>query len=179
VCKIEVAFDSTTAIPAGDWFLSGTTVTGLYHLEGQTIQVIADGRIHPDVVVTNGVITLVRQTSLVLLGYKYKGILEPLNFILVAALQNSVSFGKNIGQLSVMLANSIGVRYGTSLYELQEIYSSESGQLTGRPPVPVTGVIDLPVEDTWDVNQSIIYVQDDPYPCMLNAMNISLEVGEQ
>lgn len=178
-CDIEVDFDSTTAIPAGDWFLSGTAITGLHHLEGQTIQVVADGRIHPDVVVSGGAVTLVRQSSLVLLGYKYTGILEPLNFILVAALQNSVPFGKNIGQLSVMLADSIGVRYGTSFYDLQEIYASEGGQLTDRPPVPVTGVIDLPVEDTWDINKSILYIQDDPYPCMINAMNASIEVGEQ
>lgn len=179
VCDIEVDFDSTSAIPAGDWFLSGLVVTGLYHLEGQTIQVVADGRKHPDVVVSGGSVTLVRQTSIALFGYKYTGVLEPLNFVLVAALQNSVSFGKNVGQLAVMLANSIGVRYGTDIYELQEIYASEGGQLTDRPPVPVTGTLDLPVEDFWDINKSIIYVQDDPYPCMINAMSISLEVGEQ
>lgn len=178
-CDIEVDFDSVSAIAAGDWFLSGTVITGLHHLEGQTIQVVGDGRIHPDVTVASGSVTLVRQTSIALLGFKYKGILEPLNFIMVAALQNSVSFGKNIGQLSVMLSNSIGARYGTDLYELQQIYISEGGQLTDRPPVPITGVIPLAVEDTWEVNKSIIYVQDDPYPCMINAMNLSVEVGEQ
>lgn len=179
VCDIEVDFDSVSAIAAGDWFLSGLIVTGLHHLEGQTIQVVGDGRKHPDVVVSGGSVTLVRQTSFALFGYKYTGILEPLNFIIIAALQNSVSYGKNVGQVSVILANSIGVRYGTSIYELQEVYMSEGGQLTDRPPVPITGAIDLTVEDTWDINKSIIYVQDDPYPCMINAMSISIEVGEQ
>jgi hypothetical protein len=178
-CDIQVDFDVDTAIPAGDWFLSANSVSGLWHLEGETIQVIADGRKHPDVLVTNGVVTLERQASVVVFGYKYRGILIPLNLVVVGQVQNSISFTKNVSQLAITMANSIGVRYGTSLYELQEIYASEEGQLTDRPPAPFTGTLSLPVEDTWSIDQQIVYVQDDPYPCLLNAMNVSVEVGEK
>ncbi len=179
VCDIEVPFDAVTVIPAGDWFLTAAEVTGLWHLEGEVVQVIADGRKHPDVIVTNGRITLDRQASIILGGYGYRGVAIPVNLILIGPTDNSVSFFKNVSTLAITMANSIGVRYGTSLYDLQEIYASEEGQLTGRPPVPKTGTIVLPVEDTWTEDKSVVYVQDDPYPCMLNAMNITIEVGEK
>jgi len=179
VCDIEVDFDATTAIAAGDWFMSADEVTGLWHLEGETVSVFADGRKHPDVTITNGVATLVRQASLVLFGYNYRGICTPLSLVLVGQAQNSISFLKNISTLGLVVANTIGVKYGTDLYDLQEIYASEEGQLTDRPPVPFTGVINLPVADSWDSSKYISYVHDDPYPCTLNAMNLTVEIGEK
>jgi hypothetical protein len=178
-CLIETDFDSTDAIPAGDWTLTGKTIGGLWHLEGETLQVIADGRRHPDVTVAVGQVTLNRQAGRIIFGYKYRGIAIPLNLVVVGATQNSISFGKNISTVAIMMSNTIGVRYGTSLYELQEIYPSSEGQLTDRPPVPFTGVLPLPVEDTWTEDKNIVYVQDNPYPCMLNGMNITIDVGEK
>lgn len=179
VCKVEVAFDATTVIPAGDWFLTSDAISGLWHLEGETVQVVADGRKHPDVTVSNGAVALVRQAGVVVLGQSYRGIVMPLNLIMLGQGENSISFSKNISTLAITMANAIGVRYGTSLYELQEIYASEEGQLTDRPPVPLTGTITLPIEDTWSIDKSVLYVQDDPYPCMLNAMNITVDMGEK
>jgi hypothetical protein len=155
------------------------TISGLWHWEGATIQVIADGRIHPDVVVTNGAITLTRNATAVVAGKKYRGIIMPLNLIVVGQMQNSISFAKNVNNLAITMSNTIGVKYGTSLYELNEIYASEEGQLTDTPPVPRTGTVSLPVADTWAADKGVVYVQDDPYPCMLNAMNITVEVGEK
>jgi hypothetical protein len=156
-----------------------TTITGLWHWEGETIQVMADGRKHSDVTVTNGIITLTRNATAVVAGKKYRGILIPLNLIVAGQMQNSISFAKNVSTVALTVANTIGVRYGTSLYELNEIYASEEGQLTDTPPLPRTGTITLPVADTWTADKSLVYVQDDPYPCMLNAMNITIEVGEK
>jgi hypothetical protein len=178
-CDIEVDFDSNVVIPAGDWFMSSTMILGLWHLEGETVQVLADGRIYPDVVVTNGAIELVRQVSYARIGKKYRGIIIPLNLVLVGQVQNSISFAKNISETALTVANTIGVKCGTSLYSLQEIYASEEGQLTDRPPVPVTGSIVLPIEDRWSSDKELIYVQDDPYPCTLNIMNVTIDVGEK
>jgi hypothetical protein len=179
VCDVEVDFDSVVAIPAGDWTLTTDSVGGLYHLEGKTIPVIADGRKHPDVTITAGVAVLTRQAGKILFGFSFRGIIMPLNLVAIGNGQNSISFQKNISTIAVTMASSIGVRYGTSLYELQEIYASEEGQLTDRPPVPFTGTVVLPNEDTWSADKGLVYVQDDPYPCILNAVNVTIEVGEK
>jgi hypothetical protein len=48
------------------------TLTGLYHLAGETVQILVDGATHPDVVVSaTGGVTLVRLASTVQVGYSY------------------------------------------------------------------------------------------------------------
>jgi hypothetical protein len=155
------------------------TITGLWHLEGETVSVVADGRIHADVVVSDGTITLDRTASVVHVGYKYRGILIPLNLIVVGQVQNSIAFGKSVSTIALIFSHGIGVKYGTSLYNLQQIAASEMGGDTDSPPIPVTGVMVLPFEDSWSSDKHIVYVQDDAYPCMLNGMSVTLEVGEK
>lgn len=48
------------------------TITGLFHLAGETVSILADGAVHPDVVVSAlGVVTLTRTASTVQIGYAY------------------------------------------------------------------------------------------------------------
>lgn len=48
-----------------------TTITGLWHLNGQTVTVLADGAAHPDRTVAAGAITLNRSASVVQIGLGY------------------------------------------------------------------------------------------------------------
>lgn len=52
------AFPSTSAIAAGSWGLAVSTVSGLSHLEGKTVQIVGDGAVYPEKVVTAGAVTL-------------------------------------------------------------------------------------------------------------------------
>lgn len=158
---------------------AASTVAGLWHLEGETVSVLTDGRKHNDVVVTAGAITLEWTAAVIHVGYKYRGIAIPLNLIVAGQVQNSVAFGKNISSLALIVSNTIGVKYGTSLYNLQEIPASDIGQDTDAPPPPFTGSLILANDDRWEEDKTIMYVQDDPYPCMLNALSISIEIGEK
>jgi len=153
--------------------------TGLWHLEGATVSVLSDGSKHNDVVVTDGTITLDADAEVVHVGYKYKGIVIPLNLVVLGQVQNSISFGKNVSSIALVVSNTVGVKYGTSLYNLQDIPASEIGLDTDTPPVPFTGTIPLSNDDEWTDDKYIVYVQDDPYPAMLNAMNVTIEVGEK
>lgn len=155
------------------------SITGLHHLEGETVSVLTDGAKHSDVTVADGAIALEYEAEVVHVGYKYKGIVIPLNLVVVGQVQNSISFEKNISTIAIVVANTIGVKYGTSLYNLQDVPASEINQDTDTPPVPFTGVINLPNDDKWEADKNVVYVQDDPYPCMLNAINVTVEVGEK
>jgi hypothetical protein len=50
---------------------STTSITGLTHLEGQTVKVLADGKVHPDKTVSSGAITLDYAASKVQVGLGY------------------------------------------------------------------------------------------------------------
>ena len=117
--------------------------------------------------------------AIVHLGFKYKGILIPLHLVVVGQTQNSISFGKSVSSIALVVAHTIGVKYGTSFYNLQSIPTQDAGEAATDPPVPFTGTIPLSNDDKWEEDKNIIYVQDKPYPCKLNAMNITLEVGEK
>jgi len=155
------------------------TITGLWHLEGETVYALTDGRIHAALVVADGSVTLDWDAEVVHVGYKYRGVVIPLNLVVTGQLQNSISFGKNVSSLALVVSHTIGVKYGTSFYDLEDIAATETGGDTDSPPVPVTGVISLPHADSWSSDKRIMYVQDDPYPCMLNAFNATVEVGEK
>ena len=159
--------------------VSTSTIPGLWHLEGETVSIVGDGSKQADKVVADGSITLDTAAEVVHVGYKYTGIVIPLNLVVLGQVQNSISFGKNVSSIALVVSNTIGVKYGTSLYNLQDIPASQIGQDTDAPPVPFTGVIPLPNDDFWAEDKFIVYVQDDPYPAMLNAINVTIEVGEK
>ena len=59
---------------------SGTAtsaVTGLAHLEGKTVQVLADGAVHPDLVVASGAVALNYTATSIQVGLKYVSKLTP------------------------------------------------------------------------------------------------------
>ena len=69
-----------------------TTISGLDHLEGQTVSVLANGATHPDKTVSSGSITLDRSSTNVKVGLSYSSILQTMR--LDAGSQNGTSQGK-------------------------------------------------------------------------------------
>jgi hypothetical protein len=53
------------------------SVSGLAHLEGKTVQITADGAVHPDLVVSSGAITLNYTAADIKVGLKYVSKLTP------------------------------------------------------------------------------------------------------
>lgn len=57
-----------------------TTVTGLDHLEGETVSILADGVTLPEQAVVGGAVTLQKAAEYVVVGLPYEGIVETLDF---------------------------------------------------------------------------------------------------
>ncbi len=68
---LDSAVTATSGSPQTVW-------TGLGHLNGLTVRVIADGNLHPDRVVTGGQITLAAPATSIQVGLGYTHIVEPL-----------------------------------------------------------------------------------------------------
>lgn len=178
-CDILIDFDSTSAIPAGDWYLTTDSVSGLHHLEGETISVVADGAVQPDVEVSGGTITLEIQAAMIVLGYKYVGLYVSLPIVSADREGPTISNIRSISKMDIIVTNTIGTKYGTSMYALQEITSSVIEQEVDRPPLPFTGTMAEFYEDTWDDNKQVVIVQDQPYPCSINILNLAMTSGEE
>ena len=89
-----------------------TTVTGLDHLEGETVQVFADGAVQPDKTVIGGAITLTRQASKVQVGLAYSSRMVTMR--LEAGAGDGTGQGKlgRIHQVTVRFLDSLGGQIG-------------------------------------------------------------------
>ncbi|MBI2233986.1 MAG: hypothetical protein HYU57_03130 [Micavibrio aeruginosavorus] len=68
---LDAALDGASADPASIW-------SGLDHLEGKIVAILADGVIHPPCLVTGGQVALDRPANAVVIGLPYTHIVEPL-----------------------------------------------------------------------------------------------------
>jgi len=86
----------------------GTTVTGLEHLEGKEVSVMADGSVHPNLTVTDGEIELQAAAQIVVVGLPYTSIIEPMPQFFEMAGGSSAGRRMQISQISLRLYKSLG-----------------------------------------------------------------------
>lgn len=164
-CTILTTFDSISAMAAGNWYLTASVLRGLWHQEGKSVAVVTDGGEHPAQVVANGQITLNYQASVAVIGFQYKGLLKSMN--IEAGGVNGASQGKqkNVNNLGLKFSNTLGARFGTNLYNMEEIEFRTLIDDTGRPSPLFSGIIKLPLEDSTDYEKHIYIQQNHPLPC--------------
>ena len=141
-----------------------TTISGLDHLEGQVVSVLADGSTHPDRTVTNGSITLARSSTKVKVGLSYTSILQTMR--LDAGSQNGTSQAKTkrIFNVSIRLYESIGVEVGPNLSNMEEIpFRSSANPMDQAIPV-FTGDKEVEFRGNYETDGFIFVRQTQPLP---------------
>lgn len=96
------------------------TITGLDHLEGQTVAVLADGRVHSNEVVSGGQITLDFEASVVHVGLPYTWEFESLKLPFGTQAGSGVGKLKSIAHVGLCLLDSGPFTIGISTYDEEE-----------------------------------------------------------
>jgi len=179
-CNIESDFDTVTAIPIGGWYLTTNIVLGAWHLEGETVGVLTDGGEHAEQTVVNGSITLQYQASIVHVGKEYLGLIKSMSVEGGAQPGSGPSQGKTkiINRIDIHFLNTLGAKYGSSLYTLQDTEFRSDQDSTGRPSPPFTGIKNLFFEDTSESEKHVYIVQDSPLPCTVLCVIPFVEVSD-
>lgn len=177
-CDIDVDFPSTAAIAAGDWYLTTDAVEGLDHLEGEEVQVVADGAIHPDATVTDGSIDLDYQASYVMVGLKYTGIIKTMPIEGGGALGPAQGLNKNIGVAFVRFLNTLGIKIGIDIYNLEKPTFRETGMITDRPPELFSGIKRVNWPENWNREKAVVILQEKPLPCTVQAIYPEVESSD-
>ena len=140
------------------------TITGLDHLEGQTVSVLANGSTHPDRTVTNGSITLARSSTKVKVGLPYTSILQTMR--IDAGSQNGTSQAKTkrIYNITVRLYESIGVEVGPNLSNMETIPFRSSAQLMDTAIPVYTGDKEVEFRGNYETDGYIYVRQTQPLP---------------
>lgn len=110
---INSAFQDLAAIPALGWRMTVSTITGLNHLIGQTVQVWLNGCAHPDCVVdATGAIALQTPGSKGHVGLACPAVLQPMPLEAGAADGTAQGKKQRITKAVLRFYESFGVLYG-------------------------------------------------------------------
>ena len=174
-CQIIQDFDFTDVIAAGNWYLTTDTLSGLLHLEGETVQVVTDGSVHTDKLITNGVITLDFQAAKVHIGLKFIGFLQPMAIEGTGTTGPGQTKNKNIYRVGARFSNTLFAEFGTDIYEPEEFVFSEVPLNVGDPTLLFTGVKTLPYSDNWEEDKIVFIRQTKPVPCIVQLLMLFME----
>jgi hypothetical protein len=169
-CKIKKDFDSTDVMAAGDWYLTADTIAGLDHLEGREVAITADGGAHPTETVTDGAISLDYQVSKAHIGLQYKGFIKTMNLEGGGINGPSQTKTKNLTEIGIRFKETLGAKFGTSLYSLDALPFRTTADYTNRPPTLFSGDKKVPYSDNWDIEKFLYIVQDKPLPCTVQLL---------
>ena len=155
-----------------------TTISGLDHLEGQTVSVLANGATHPDKTVSNGSITLDRSSTNVKVGLSYSSILQTMR--LDAGSQNGTSQGKTkrIYEITIRLYESVGVEVGESLDNMERIPFRTSSDPMDQGIPPFTGDKAVEFRGNYDTDGFIFVRQTQPLPLTILSLYPELQTND-
>lgn len=154
-----------------------TTISGLTHLEGKTVSILADGAVHPQRVVTGGAITLDQAASKVQIGLPITADLQTLP--LAVQLQDG-SFGqgrfKNVNKVWLRVYRSSGIFVGPSTSELTET-KQRTTEPYGSPPALKSDEIEITLTPTWGASGQVFVRQAAPLPLTVVSMTAEVALG--
>jgi hypothetical protein len=177
----EFNADDTTDAYFLDSFLeydgvSTSTISGLGHLEGETVGILGDGAVQANKIVSSGAITLDRAVTKAVVGLNYTSTLEiyPLDL----ELNDGTTLGRNVRttKIDVMLDKSLGMKLGDAADNLEEVPFRDPGDLTGVAVPLFSGIKEHPFVEGYAEESSIFVVQEQPLPLTVLAIIDKLEV---
>lgn len=139
------------------------SVSGLDHLEGETVAILADGAVHPPRVVAGGAVALVQPAILVHVGLPYASRLQTLR--LEAGASDGTAQGKvaRIHEVAVRFWRTLGGKVGFD-DDVETIAWRSSADAMNAPPRLFTGDKRIKFNRGYTKSPRITAVQDQPLP---------------
>ena len=155
-----------------------TTITGLSYLNGETVSVLRDGGGHPDVIVTNGQITLQVAASVVQVGLKC-----PANLITME-IEGGADVGTAQGKVkramtaAVRVKNTLGGQIGLAGGPLQNMHDNTGVTLGSVPPLITGDLPRLSLSSDYDTSCKIQIQQNQPFQMEVLGVFPQIQVNE-
>lgn len=171
------AFPDLTAIAALGWRISATVITGLDHLEGETVDLLVDGASHPQLTVASGAVTLARPGALVHIGEPCPCKIAPMRLEAGSADGTAQGKTKRVHKCNIRLIDTVGGKAGPDDDHLDEILFRDPGMSMDEPVPAFNGDKDLPWPDGYSKDALLTYVNDQPLPATVVAFMPQMETN--
>lgn len=165
-------------VDAGGVYTGPTTAvisSGLGHLEGELVSILADGAVQAPRRIVSGVLELDEPASYVVVGLPIQARAKSLPF---AAEMQGFGGGrtKNVVKVWPRFAATRGGFIGPNFEDMVEIKPRIDEEL-GDPPALFTGEVDVVPTSGWDREGAMCIEQRDPLPMTLLAVTLEVSVG--
>lgn len=150
--------------------VAATTITGLDHLEGETIKVLANGSVHPDVTVSSGSVTLNRETTKAHFGLPYTSTLQTMRSDAGGTEGTSQGKTKRIRDVTLRIYRSVGAKIGPNETDLELIPFRDSSMPMNAPVPLYTGDKDIEFPSGYETDGFVVVKQDQPLPLTILAI---------
>tara|TARA_B100000073_G_scaffold347991_2_gene364419 strand:+ start:10376 stop:12457 length:2082 start_codon:yes stop_codon:yes gene_type:complete len=151
------------------------TVTGLDHLEGKTVSILADGNVMDQQVVTGGQIQISVPASKIHVGLPYISDVVPHNFELNGEKGTTKGVEKNIRNVFANVYRTRGLWIGTDEDNIYP-YKQRTFEDLGDPIELYTGIMEQEIDSDWEKNGDVLIRQIDPLPFEILGLTLDLDV---
>lgn len=158
-----------------NWAFARDSVSGLSHLEGKTVSILADGAVVPQQVVTSGAVSLPRACTKITVGLPYQSDLQTLP---VALQMDGYGQGrmKNVNKAWLRVYQSSGIFIGPDADHLVEA-KQRTTEPYGSPPSLKSDEILVVMTPSWATSGQIYVRQSDPLPLTIVGLTAEVSIG--
>lgn len=158
--------------------IATTTVTGLTHLVGETVVILADGEVQDSKVVDeDGEIELDTAANTVQVGLSFTYKLEPMRPDISGPGGTTHSSIVHVPEMGISFLNTMNAKYGVSdsaLYDIDwtNVRWANNTDITGL----FTGDVIVAVDGGFTLDNNLIISGSDPLPCTVRALVPRMDV---
>lgn len=165
-CAVTQVFDPPQSV-----------ITGLHHLEGETVVATYDGYVETDLVVENGEVALSNPGTVVTVGLPYTGRIETLPAALTTAQGSLHVNAQQVSDVIVRTIDTRGIEIGVSGADFLEQVEPKDG--TDVTELMDVSAIDykIPPPGDWKDTSTIIIEQNVPLPAHIVSIFFGMEVS--
>jgi hypothetical protein len=168
LADVETAYRN---VALGRWDYTYGKVPGLYHLEGETVAILADGNNHSQQTVASGEVTLDAPYTVIHAGMPITAELETLD---LESLDQSILLKKKrVAKVGAQFYQTRGATLGIEGDKMQEPPWEDPGD-NEEPPL-FSGIKEIHTPSKWERAGRVLVRQTYPWPC--TVMNI-ITTGE-
>jgi hypothetical protein len=158
-----------------------SSLAGLDHLEGNTVDILADGAFITPQIVSSGTITLptTLKASRIQVGLNVKADGQLLR--LEAGAADGTSFGKSrrTNRVGFLVHNLLGLKIGMDFDSLDEVIFRDAGDNLGEAVPLFSGIISESIAANNDFENQVAWRQDKPFPGTIQAVMPQMETQDR
>ena len=160
----------TAYVSGGKVRVRASTLSGLSHLEGETVQILTEGSVHPSKIVASGAITLNYSTSKAHVGLAYTSDMQTLRPD--AGAKDGTSQGKinRIHRVIFRLHQALGGFAGPDSTNLDELIFRTSSSQMDSPVALYNGDVEVEWNGEYSADNHIFFRQTQPLPVTILAV---------